>query len=100
MHRQLCASPQLSIQEPPALFCLRDASNNDLVTQENMAAKLAAGVSLKLVSAPVIEAADVVERLLGSDAVQVKQAVFSLRGFVRVSSAGACAHSGPGNAPG
>lgn len=81
---QLCASPQLAIQEPAALFCLRDASNNDLLTPDNMQRKLDLGVSLKLVASPVIEAADTIEKLLGKDTRQIKQATFALRTFVRV----------------
>lgn len=34
--RQLCTSAQLAINEPAENFALRDASNNDLITNENV----------------------------------------------------------------
>lgn len=81
---QLCASPQLSVQESPDLFALRDATNEDLISDDNMFRKLESGAALKLVAGPAMEAADTIGKLLGQDRQAVKQATFSLRTFVRV----------------
>lgn len=82
--RQLCSSPQLAVQEPAALFALRDAASDELITDDTLLRKLQSGVSLKLCAAPVIEAADTINKLMGEDKQAVKQATFSLRAFIKV----------------
>ncbi len=78
--RQLCLN--LKIQEPPVLYALRDDAD-ELVTDDNLRKKIKGKVNLKyvqkfivvrdenethdecqrLVSAPIIEAAEIVEKL-------------------------------------
>jgi hypothetical protein len=45
--RQLCANAHLGVQEPPALFALRDEEDEELVDDANMARKIAAGRNFK-----------------------------------------------------
>ena len=45
------------------MFCLRDYANDELITEETIDRKLQAGASFKLVSSPIIEAAEMVERV-------------------------------------
>lgn len=45
--RQLCANAHLGVQEPPALFALRDEENDDLVEDSNLARKIQQGRALK-----------------------------------------------------
>lgn len=45
--RQLCANAHLGVQEPPALFALRDEDNDDLIDDSNLARKIEAGTSFK-----------------------------------------------------
>lgn len=47
--RQLCANAHLGVQEPPALFALRDEENDDLIDDSNLARKIEAGTSFKYV---------------------------------------------------
>lgn len=41
--RQLCANAHLGVQEPPALFALRDEENEELVDDITLAKKIRAG---------------------------------------------------------
>lgn len=83
--KQLCASPQLAVNDPASLFALRDVADNELLTAENMTRKLDGRASFNLVPSPVIEAADSVDRLVGSDKQAIKSATFALKTYVRVS---------------
>lgn len=82
--RQLCASPQLAVNEPSSLFALRDSADNELLTGENINRKLDNKASFNLVPSPTIEAADSVDRLVGGDKQAIKAATFALKAFVRV----------------
>lgn len=82
--RQLCASPQLAVNEPSSLFALRDSADNELLTAENINRKLDNKASFNLVPSPTIEAADSVDRLVGGDKQAIKAATFALKAFVRV----------------
>ncbi|MBW0504285.1 hypothetical protein O181_044000 [Austropuccinia psidii MF-1] len=63
--RQLCHSNQLSITEPSEFFALRDNSNNELITSENVFRKIESGQSsFKLVKSPKVEAKELVEKLV------------------------------------
>ncbi|THG99143.1 hypothetical protein EW026_g3135 [Hermanssonia centrifuga] len=77
--RQLCLS--VKVKDPPGMFALRDESD-ELVTNENLRKKIKAKVNLKLVNAPAIEAAEIVERLMVRDN-KLGMALTSLRKFVR-----------------
>ena len=80
---QLVHSSQLGVAEPAALFCLRDADTDELITPENLLRKLDAAARFKLSSSPVLEAAETVEKLSSRDDRLVKQAAHALKGFVR-----------------
>jgi engulfment/cell motility protein 1 len=80
---QLCNSPQVGASEPPALYCLRDYETDDLVTDDNMISKLEGGAKLKLCSSPVLEAAEMVEKLATRDDKTVKLATFELRRYIQ-----------------
>jgi engulfment/cell motility protein 1 len=83
--RQLCTSAQLGVQEPPALFALRDVASEELVTFENLGQKLEAGACFKLVASPMIEAVEICDKLgQREDEAAVKKATFQLKSFVRV----------------
>lgn len=102
--RQLCLS--LQIQERPTMFALRD-ENGELVTNENLRKKIKGKVNLKyvvppsppeytlpywmcrLVNAPAIEAAEIVERLMARDA-KMGLALTSLRKYIRVRLCNLC----------
>lgn len=73
------------MQAPASQFALRDATTNELISPDNMARLLDQGSTLKLVPAPAIEAAQLVEKLRGQSSQALKQATFSLRSFIRVS---------------
>ncbi|THH33356.1 hypothetical protein EUX98_g842 [Antrodiella citrinella] len=63
------------------MFALRD-ENDELVTNDNMRKKIIGKVNLKLVNAPAIEAADIVERLAAKDS-RLGYTLTSLRKFIR-----------------
>ncbi|CAL1714582.1 unnamed protein product [Somion occarium] len=63
--RQLCIN--LKIKDPPGVFALRD-DTDELVTNDNLRQKIKGKVNLKLVNAPAIEAAEIVEKLAAKDA--------------------------------
>ncbi|KAL4250206.1 ELMO/CED-12 family-domain-containing protein [Abortiporus biennis] len=77
--RQLCLN--LKIKDPPTMFALRDESD-ELVTNDNLRKKIKGKVHLKLVNAPAIEAAEIVERLAARDA-RLGLTLTSLRKFIR-----------------
>ncbi|KAA1082530.1 hypothetical protein PGT21_006207 [Puccinia graminis f. sp. tritici] len=95
--RQLCRSTQLALDDPAEMFCLRDASNNELITPDNVFSKIENGMSsLKLVKSPTIEARDIAEKLASvniteSNQVQhnqdhlkaIKLPLFSLKDYLR-----------------
>lgn len=45
--RQLCANAHLGVQEPPALFALRDEDDDELIDDGNLARKIESGASFK-----------------------------------------------------
>ncbi|KAI0676076.1 ELMO/CED-12 family-domain-containing protein [Trametes maxima] len=77
--RQLCIS--LKLKDPPAVYALRDESD-ELVTNDNLRKKIKGKVNLKLVNAPAIEAAEIVEKLSARDA-KLGLALTSLRKLIR-----------------
>ncbi|KAI5123515.1 hypothetical protein M0805_006675 [Coniferiporia weirii] len=78
--RQLCLN--LKIQDPPVLYALRDEAD-ELVTDDNLRKKIKGKVNLKLVSAPIIEAAEIVEKLSIRDEKTLRMTLFSLQKFIR-----------------
>ncbi|KAG9119381.1 hypothetical protein FRC07_005608, partial [Ceratobasidium sp. 392] len=78
--RQLCLN--LKVQEPPLLFALRD-DRDELVTDDNLRRMIRDKANLKLVSSPVIEATEILDRLHGSDKESLKHALFSLQKYIR-----------------
>ncbi|TDL23950.1 hypothetical protein BD410DRAFT_129883 [Rickenella mellea] len=78
--RQLCMN--LKIQEPPVLYALRDEAG-ELVTDDNLRKKIKGKVNLKLVSAPIIEAAEIVDKLSIRDDRTLRMTLFSLQKFIR-----------------
>ncbi|KAH9821939.1 ELMO/CED-12 family-domain-containing protein [Melampsora americana] len=84
--RQLCTSAQLAINEPAHQFSLRDASNNELITNENVYRKVSNGcMALKLVPSPALEAKEMAERLSNNsvDEKTIKLSLFSLKDYLR-----------------
>ncbi|KAI0330931.1 hypothetical protein GY45DRAFT_1370414 [Cubamyces sp. BRFM 1775] len=78
--RQLCIS--LKLKDPPAVYALRD-ENDELVTNDNLRKKIKGKVNLKLVNAPAIEAAEIVEKLGGASDAKLGLALTSLRKLIR-----------------
>ncbi|EGG08221.1 uncharacterized protein MELLADRAFT_85011 [Melampsora larici-populina 98AG31] len=84
--RQLCTSAQLAINEPAHHFSLRDASNNELITNENVHRKVSNGcMTLKLVPSPTLEAKEMAEILSNNlaDDKMIKLMLFSLKDYLR-----------------
>ncbi|KAG9094576.1 hypothetical protein FRC06_010676, partial [Ceratobasidium sp. 370] len=79
--RQLCLN--LKVQEPPLLFALRD-DRDELVTDDNLRRMIRDKANLKLVSSPVIEATEILDRIRGSDKESLKHALFSLQKYIRI----------------
>jgi engulfment/cell motility protein 1 len=98
--KQLCIN--LKIKDPPVMFALRDETD-DLVTNDNLRKKIKTKVNLKyvytsfalyialthvrlvrLVNAPTLEAAEIVEKLSVRDDKTLKFTLFSLQKFIRV----------------
>lgn len=77
--RALCLN--LKLRDPPAMYALRD-DNDELVTNDNLRKKVKGKVNLKLVNAPAIEAADIVEKLVTRDA-RLAFALTALRKYIR-----------------
>ncbi|KAH9940806.1 ELMO/CED-12 family-domain-containing protein [Epithele typhae] len=81
--RQLCIS--LKLKDPPVMYALRDESD-ELVTNDNLRKKIKSKMNLKLVNAPAIEAAEIVEKLSSRDQTKdakVGLALMSLRKLIR-----------------
>ncbi|KAF8605927.1 hypothetical protein BDV93DRAFT_543115 [Ceratobasidium sp. AG-I] len=78
--RQLCLN--LKVQEPPLLFALRD-DQDELVTDDNLRRIIRDKANLKLVSSPVIEATEILDRLQSTDKQSLKHALFSLQKYIR-----------------
>ncbi|GBE86653.1 hypothetical protein SCP_0905330 [Sparassis crispa] len=72
---------RLKLKDPPAMYALRDESD-EFVTNDNLRKKIKAKVNLKLVSAPAIEAAEIVEKLSVRDN-KLGLALTSLRKYIR-----------------
>lgn len=81
--RQLCANAHLGVQEPPALFALRDEENDDLIDDGNLAKKIEAGRNFKLTASPLIEAAEMVDKLCSRDDRALKMATYTLQKLIR-----------------
>lgn len=81
--RQLCANAHLGVQEPPALFALRDDENDELIDDSNMARKIEAGSNFKLCSSPTIEAVEMVDKLSSRDERILKMATYTLQRLIR-----------------
>lgn len=78
--RTLCIN--LNIPDPPKLYALRD-ENEVLVTNDNLRKMIKTKAKLKLVSAPEIEAAEIIEKL--RDEKTQRLALFSLAKYIRES---------------
>lgn len=83
MIRQLCANAHLGVQEPPALFALRDEENEELIDDSNMARKIEAARKFKLCSSPTIEAAEILDKFSSRDDRVLKMATHSLQRLIR-----------------
>ncbi|PWN49241.1 hypothetical protein IE53DRAFT_155849 [Violaceomyces palustris] len=81
--RQLCANAHLGVQEPPALFALRDDENDELIDDSNMARKIEGGSNFKLCSSPTIEAVEMVDKLSSRDDRVLKMATYTLQRLIR-----------------
>lgn len=81
--RQLCANAHLGVQEPPALFALRDDEDEELIDDSNMAKKIDAGRNFKLCSSPTIEAVEMVDKLSSRDDRVLKMATYTLQRLIR-----------------
>ncbi|KAK0540293.1 hypothetical protein OC835_000744 [Tilletia horrida] len=81
--RQLCANAHLGVQEPPALFALRDEETDELIDDSNLARKIGAGASFKLCSSPTIEAVEMVDKLSSRDDRVLKMATYTLQRLIR-----------------
>ena len=81
--RQLCANAHLGVQEPPALFALRDDEDEELIDDGNMARKIEAGRNFKLCSSPTIEAVEMVDKLSSRDEKVLKMATYTLQRLIR-----------------
>ncbi|OBZ74056.1 Engulfment and cell motility protein 3 [Grifola frondosa] len=77
--RQLCVS--LKLKDPAVMYALRD-ENDELVTNDNLRKKIKGKINLKLVNAPALEAAEIVEKLGAKDA-RLGLALTSLRKLIR-----------------
>jgi len=78
--KQLCAN--LKIQEPYILYALRD-DTDELVTDDNIRKMIKQKANLKLTSAPLVEAGEIVEKLTQSDERTLRLALFSLQKYIR-----------------
>ncbi|BGO95483.1 hypothetical protein NBRC10512_007738 [Rhodotorula toruloides] len=81
--KQLCASSQLGVKEPAGLFALREREGGELVTEENVREMLEKGTHFTLVSSPMLEAVEMVDKLRSTDPSTLKPAVFTLRTLIR-----------------
>lgn len=81
--RQLCANAHLGVQEPPALFALRDDDSDELIDDHNLAAKIRAAAAFKLTASPLIEAAEMVDKLSSRDEKALKMATYTLQKLIK-----------------
>ncbi|KDN40446.1 hypothetical protein K437DRAFT_291531 [Tilletiaria anomala UBC 951] len=83
--RQLCANSHLGVQEPAALYALRDEENDELITDENLRKKIEESKHFKLCSSPTIEAVEMVEKLSAyrKDDRVLKIATYTLQRLIR-----------------
>ena len=89
-YRQIHAAPQLKLSGGPEAYVLRDAESDELITTENLHKALDARATLRLGSAPISEAADLIYKLRSSQNVAIKQATFILAQRIEVIYAFAC----------
>ncbi|RGB42768.1 ELMO/CED-12 family-domain-containing protein [Rhizophagus diaphanus] len=80
--KTLCIE-QFNIQEPAALYALRLLDTDELITDENLRRKIKENERLKLVSSPLIEAAEICEKLGSNDDKVLKLATFSLQKYIK-----------------
>ncbi|CAI2177420.1 17101_t:CDS:10, partial [Funneliformis geosporum] len=80
--KALCIE-QFNIQEPAVLFALRLLDTEELITDENLRRKVKPNERLKLVSSPLIEAAEICEKLGSNDDKTLKLTTFSLQKYVK-----------------
>lgn len=73
----------MGVQEPPALFALRDEETEELVDDDNLARKIDQGSSLKLTASPLIEAAEMIDKLSSRDDRILKLATYNLQRLIR-----------------
>ncbi|KDQ61372.1 hypothetical protein JAAARDRAFT_190152 [Jaapia argillacea MUCL 33604] len=78
--KSLCLN--LKIKDPAVMFALRDETD-ELVTNDNLRKKIKSKVGLKLVNAPALEAAEIVEKLSMKDDKTLRLTLFSLQKFIR-----------------
>ncbi|CAG8778959.1 10297_t:CDS:2, partial [Acaulospora morrowiae] len=65
------------------LFALRLQDTEELITDENIRRKVTENERLKLVSSPLIEAAEICEKLCYTDDKSLKLATFSLQKYIK-----------------
>ncbi|CAG8558682.1 3097_t:CDS:10 [Ambispora leptoticha] len=80
--KALCLE-HFNIQEPAALYALRLQDTKELITDENFRRKVTENERLKLVSSPVIEAAEICEKIGSNDDKLLKQTTFDLQKLIR-----------------
>ncbi|CAG8475045.1 7244_t:CDS:10 [Paraglomus brasilianum] len=80
--KSLCLE-QFDIQEPAALYALRLLETEELITEENLRRKVTENERLKLVASPIIEAAEVCEKLGSNDEKTFKLTTFSLQKLIK-----------------
>ncbi|CAG8462244.1 25589_t:CDS:10 [Dentiscutata erythropus] len=80
--KTLCIE-QFNISESPNLLALRLQDTDELITDENIRRKITENERLKLVSSPLIEAADTCEKLGSTDDKTLKLTTFSLQKYIK-----------------
>ncbi|KAG8220969.1 ELMO/CED-12 family-domain-containing protein [Butyriboletus roseoflavus] len=79
--RQLCVN--LKVTDPATHFALRDRDTDELVINDNLRKKIKNKVHLRLVNAPHIEAAEIVQKLTYRDEKTLRLSLFSLQKFIK-----------------
>ncbi|KAG8785802.1 hypothetical protein FRC20_000452 [Serendipita sp. 405] len=79
--KQLCMN--LKISGNPLLFALRDADGDELVTDDNLRKKIRDKAALKLVSAPLLEALETIEKLQLRDEKTLRFSLFNLQKYIK-----------------
>ncbi|KIM26137.1 hypothetical protein M408DRAFT_330723 [Serendipita vermifera MAFF 305830] len=80
--KQLCLN--LKIPGNPVLYALRDAGEKDeLVTDENLRAKIKDKAALKLTSAPLLEAMETIDKLQLRDEKTLRLCLFNLQKYIK-----------------